>query len=487
MAQLEQEAESPLQSPAVHPPGRSAPFSPSIVSGLGAMADGAVLLGSGLALYLLYVGWSDEGYPIYFSILALNTFLTLTAFYFADLYDFESLTRPAQQVKKILVICAITFMLIAALAFALKISAQLSRVWAFSWFLSAALLISLERTVSTVLLRKWARTGQVTRNIVVVGGGEQGVKLMGVLGRQGDPWSRVIGIFDERSDRTPREIGGIPVLGDLDDLIWFARENRIDDILVALPWSAEQRLLEILHRLKVLPVHIRLSPDKIGLNFLRHGFVHVGGIPALRVSEKPLVDWKFVLKAVEDRVLAAAILLLILPLMLVIAVAIKLDSSGPVLFRQKRYGFNNQFIKVLKFRTMYHDPNPDPSVPQANRNDPRVTRLGAFLRRSSLDELPQCLNVLKGEMSIVGPRPHAVAHDEKYAKMIDEYLSRHRVKPGITGWAQVNGRRGETDTIEKMEQRVAHDLHYIENWSLALDLEIILRTIWIVFRDKNAF
>ncbi len=213
--------------------------------------------------------------------------------------------------------------------------------------------------------------------MVIVGAGAQGRKLVELLKGNGDPWIRILALFDDRSDRVPDGIDGVEVLGDVDHLVRFAQTRRVDDVLVALPGMAEKRLLGIFHKLMVLPAHVQLSPSMIGLNFLRHDYERLGGIPFLKVSAKPLTGWNLVLKAVEDRVLAALILLFILPLMLVIAAAIKLDSPGPVLFRQKRYGFNNQLIEVWKFRTMYDDPDPDPSVPQATRDAPRVTRVGA--------------------------------------------------------------------------------------------------------------
>src|SRR5262249_13558848 len=215
------------------------------------------------------------------------------------------------------------------------------------------------------------------------------------------------------------------------------------------------------------------------------GFEAVAGIPMLAVHERPIVGWSLLLKEIEDRLFAAVLLLVLLPVFALIALAIKLDSQGPVFFRQKRYGFNNNPITIFKFRQMVASPE-EAGVPQARRNDPRVTRVGAFLRRTSLDELPQLINVLNGEMSLVGPRPHAVAHNEQYAKVIDDYLSRHRVKPGITGWAQVNGLRGETDTPEKMRLRVQHDLFYIDNWSFWFDLKILALTPFAAI-NRNAY
>lgn len=467
------------------------PFSPSIVTGVVAMIDGAIVFGSGLVMYFVVVSPNGGELPMYFSVLTLNTILTLTAFHFAHLYDFEFFPPRSQTIAKVLAICASTFLVITALVFALNISSQFSRLWLFCSFFVITVALVFERNGCYSLLHRWARLGRLTRNVAIVGAGEQGQKLVEFLERINDPWLRILGVFDDRIDRVPKGIGKVAVLGDLDQLVRFTRENRVDYVLVALPWAAEKRVLDILHKLMVLPIHIHLSPDITGFNFIRQGFERLGGIPFLRVSTKPLDGWNAALKIMEDKALAAVILAFVLPLMLVIAAAIKLFSPGPVLFRQKRYGFNNQVIEVWKFRTMYHDPdpnpNPNPSVPQATRNDSRVTWLGTVLRRTSLDELPQLINVLKGDMSIIGPRPHAVPHNEYYARIIDKYLRRHRVKPGITGWAQVNGLRGATETPEKMAARVNYDLYYIENWSLLLDIKIIFRTIFIMFRDQNAY
>jgi exopolysaccharide biosynthesis polyprenyl glycosylphosphotransferase len=217
---------------------------------------------------------------------------------------------------------------------------------------------------------------------------------------------------------------------------------------------------------------------------------HIGGHTFLNVIDRPLRDWRCIAKNVEDRLVAAAALALITPLLLAIALLIKLDSAGPVLFRQKRYGFNNQLIEVWKFRTMYQDMTDASAQRLTQRNDPRITRVGAFLRRTSLDELPQFINVLRGDMSVVGPRPHATAAKAGallYQEAVKYYDARHRVKPGITGWAQVNGWRGETNTIEQIRKRVEHDLYYIEHWSIAFDLRIILRTALGGFAGRNAF
>jgi len=236
-----------------------------------------------------------------------------------------------------------------------------------------------------------------------------------------------------------------------------------------------------------LPVHVYLGSDLIGYHFPRHHRQLLEGVPVLEIASAPLSGWSGFVKLIEDKVLASILLVLFAPLLLLIGLAIKLDSRGPVLFRQARYGFNNEVIVVYKFRTMYHDRPPEEGVPQARRNDPRVTRVGRLLRRTSLDELPQLLNVIEGDMSMIGPRPHAVEHNEQYAALIGGYYGRHKVKPGITGWAQVNGLRGETQSLEKMAARVEYDVHYIENWSIWFDIKIMMMTALLGWVHKNAF
>ncbi len=254
-----------------------------------------------------------------------------------------------------------------------------------------------------------------------------------------------------------------------------------------MPWNADKRLVGIIDRLRNLPVHVYLGSDLIGYHFPRHHRRRLEGVPVLEIASVPLSGWSGLIKAVEDKILAALALVALSPLFLLIAVAIKLDSRGPVLFRQARYGFNNEVIIVNKFRTMYHDRPAETGVPQASRGDIRVTRVGRMLRRVSFDELPQLLNVLRGNMSMVGPRPHAVEHNEQYAALIGGYHGRHRVKPGITGWAQVNGLRGETTTVEQMRRRVDFDIYYIENWSPWLDFRIVALTAVFGWRQKNAY
>ena len=302
--------------------------------------------------------------------------------------------------------------------------------------------------------------------------------------------ARIVGIFDDRKERVPETIAGIAVEGRSDDLIAFVRRHRVDMVVVALPLSAELRMLEIVHKLRQLPIDIRVLTDFVGFHVPNRPVSYLGGIPLINVFDRPIKDWKAVGKAIEDRVIAACALVLLSPLLAAVALLVRLDSPGPALFRQKRLGFNNKLFEIYKFRTMYADKaDPDANTLVA-KGDPRVTRIGSWLRRLSIDELPQLLNVLKGDMSLVGPRPHAIhakAADSYYDEVVADYAARHRVKPGITGWAQVNGWRGETDTAEKIQGRVEHDLYYIDHWSIGFDLWILVLTVVRGIAGKNAY
>jgi Undecaprenyl-phosphate glucose phosphotransferase len=279
-------------------------------------------------------------------------------------------------------------------------------------------------------------------------------------------------------------------MGTITDLATYARNNRVDLIIVAIPLSAEARLLHILKRLWELPVDIRISGKASSLKFSSKAYTYIGRLPLLAVFDRPLMGWGLFLKNVFDRVIASVALVVLAPVLLAVAAAIRLESKGPVLFKQKRYGFNNELIEVFKFRSMYADRCDAHATTLVSKGDPRVTRVGRLIRKTSLDELPQLFNVLTGQLSLVGPRPHATqakAADTLYEQVVDGYFARHRVRPGITGWAQINGWRGETDTREKIEQRVKHDLDYIDNWSLMFDVKILARTPFALLKSENAY
>jgi len=463
--------------------------SPAVILGLLRLLDALVV---GLAAVLAYAVRHDWEAPdqTYYLATAIGVLVAMQVFHSGRVYQFNLLDQPTRQLMKLVPLLVAVGAILIVLAFFAKDSEYFSRAWAGLWLLFAALGLFLVRVLLYYRLRRWRQRGELTRNTVVVGGGEHGRRLLAHIRQAGDIGLVLRGVFDDRAVRLGgTEVDGVPLLGTLRDLLDYARREPLDLIIIALPWSAERRLTDIMHMLRAVPVDVQLAPDMVGFNLFDRGVTHLGGVPMLSVHEKPLSGWNYILKAAEDRLLAAALLLVFTPLMLLVACAIRASGPGPVLFRQKRYGFNNEEFEVFKFRTMHHRPDAlaQATVPQAQRGDARVTAVGALLRRTSLDELPQLFNVLRGNMSLVGPRPHAVAHNQEYSQIIDQYYARHRVKPGITGWAQVHGLRGETDTPEKMEKRVQYDLYYIDNWSLLLDLRILAMTAVVGFVNPNAY
>jgi len=467
-------------------------ISPSVVCGSVRIADAALIALAGVSMFYAYLGESGPLLKfIYFPTIFAGTVLALVSFQLAGLYRISVLQRPLRQASRLVMTWTGVAAVLLALGFLLKASDQISRVWFVGWYFAALGAMFIMRGAMTGLIRHWMRIGRLERRVVIVGGGEHGRHLIEALKASPEPDIRICGVFDDRrDDRVSKEVAGYPMLGTVDELVRFARSNRIDLLIMALPISAERRVLEMMRKLWVLPVDIRLSALDMPLRMTSATYSYVGNVPFFNLYDKPLSDWDYVLKTLEDRALAAIFLALLSPLLAVIAIAIKIDSKGPVFFKQRRYGFNNELIEVYKFRTLRHEQTDANAARLVTANDDRVTRVGRFLRRSSFDELPQFITALKGDMSIVGPRPHAIlakAGDELYGDVVDGYFARHRVKPGITGWAQINGWRGETDTREKILRRTEHDLYYIENWSLLLDLYIIARTPIAMLRGENAF
>jgi putative colanic acid biosynthesis UDP-glucose lipid carrier transferase len=373
-------------------------------------------------------------------------------------------------------------------AFITKTSATHSRVVSLVWFSIAPLTLSLWRASVETGLRELRSRGHNLRKAAVVGVSDIGERIAFSL--KSRPWIGVefIGFFDDRDKaRLPvidQTLGRL--CGTFDSLVDQARRGEIDLVYIALPLKAEPRINELIKRLSDTTASVYLAYDFGGFSALKAQWATLGDLQLLSIVENPFYGVNGWIKRVEDLVLGSGILIIIAIPMVVIVVAIKLTSKGSVFFRQRRYGLNGEQIEVLKFRTMTTSDDGN-RVKQACKNDPRVTKFGAFLRRTSLDELPQFFHVLTGQMSIVGPRPHAVAHNEQYRALIQGYMLRHKVKPGITGWAQVNGWRGETDTLEKMQKRVEYDLNYIRNWALLFDLKIILMTIFGADSRKNAY
>ncbi|MDB5411221.1 MAG: putative glycosyl transferase [Rhodospirillales bacterium] len=474
--------------------GVDRPVSLVIVAGILRAVDLGLVIAAGLLIRLLYASGMDfVDWHEYVLAIMLATFAVGTVFQWNGLYRLHGLTARQLKLGKLVLSWTVVVLGLIVVGFFFKISSDFSRFWVGVWFSASLGGMVAARGVVWLLARGWAVQGRLARNIAVVGGGQLGERLIQALRRPDEEAINIIGVFDDRESRVPTSVEGAPKIGTIDDLVTYSRHNRVDQIIVALPWAAEKRIGDVLHKLRSLPIDIGLAPDLIGFRVNHAGFGTmdpVGGVPLLTVCRRPLPDWHSVVKAIEDRTLAFLMLLFFLPLFALVAVAIKMDSKGPVFFRQKRYGFNNHTIGVYKFRSMYHEMRDEKAEKLATRNDPRITRLGSFLRKTSIDELPQLINVLKGEMSIVGPRPHALsakAADRLYEDVVAEYAARHRVKPGITGWAQVNGWRGETDTYEKIEKRVEHDLYYVENWSLGFDLKILVLTAFALLKSENAY
>ncbi|MGH8746674.1 MAG: undecaprenyl-phosphate glucose phosphotransferase [Burkholderiales bacterium] len=382
------------------------------------------------------------------------------------------------------VVCAA----LVAAAFLLKVSALYSRAAIVAWFLVTPALLMYSRLALRAALRALRSGGRNTRTVAVVGTGSIAESIVQRLEETGDFGVRLAGVYDDRGpERTARTWPGpLGVASNYDALIEQARAGAIDYVFIALPTRAEKRIVELVNRLADTTATVYVIPDLFISDLMRAQWTTLGGLPAVSVFDSPFDGVNGWLKRAEDLVLGGAFLALAALPMAAIAVGLKLTTPGSVLFRQKRYGLSGRLVEVLKFRTMTaSDDGPD--MAQAHRDDPRVTRIGHFLRASSLDELPQLFNVLAGSMSLVGPRPHAVAHNEEYRRLIHGYMLRHKVKPGITGWAQVNGWRGETDTLDKMQKRVAHDLEYVQNWSLWLDLKILAMTLAVVVSRRNAY
>lgn len=476
-----------------HRPSRASSHMPMVLDAL-RIVDAAVLLVLGyIAFYIerrFGHGFSVRFWPSYGLVTLAGAFVGIWAFRLAGLYAADGITSATRQMAHVLLGLLCVGAALCALAIVTETWHEFSPRWLASWLtLSFVVIAAVRSSISSAIQRRVA-LGRLTQTVVVVGAGEYGQRLVGHLTGSNTPGLRLIGFFDDRRDRVPSHVHGFPVLGTVQDLLELGKTTAIDQVIIALPWSAEARLLDVLHKLKPLPTNISLCPDRIGFHLRYHSVMQCGAVPLVSVMDPPLQHWRGFAKACEDRALALVIMALVWPLFALIALAIKCESPGPVLFRQKRFGFNNQEIEVYKFRTMHHGLGDESGANQASRADPRVTRVGALLRRTSLDELPQFMNVLRGDMSVVGPRPHPIGMRTGKLlchEIVADYAHRHRMKPGITGWAQVNGWRGATDTAEKLQRRVEHDLYYIDNWSISFDMRILFLTVGRLFFDENAY
>ena len=458
-------------------------FSPGL-SLVAQFLDLAGILALAIGIYTLYL--NNQSFTREYSTALIFTSL-LTLFVFPKFGVYLS-WRGRSKFKRLRVITSawitvITILVISSVI--LKNSNHYSRVWFFSWSLSSLIyLISIRHLVDYVL-SKFRKKGWNKKNIIVFGAGKLGNRVAENLLKAEWTGFNILSFFDDLN-KEGSSILNIPILKS-SELKTFVESNNIQELWITLPLREEQRVRSLLHELRHLTLSIKYVPDIFGFRILNQKATEIAGIPIMQLNTTPMHGVNILIKELEDKILSLLILLFISPLMLLVAIAIKIESKGPIFFKQRRHGWNGKEIKVYKFRSMKLHNEEKGHVTQAKKFDSRITKVGAFIRRTSLDELPQFFNVLQGRMSIVGPRPHALAHNEEYKDQVEYYMQRHRVKPGITGWAQINGLRGETDTLDKMSQRVEYDLFYIENWSLAFDLKIIILTIFKGFINKNAY
>ena len=469
------------------------PFvAPRVAIALIRLIEATAILAAAVAQLALYPGLELATPPLFYAAIigAMTVGLPITA-QVAGLYKLDVLLNPLRTSTRIALVWVCLFAAVALGVIAMKMGHNLSRAWFLAWGITGLGWVLIIRVAIAAVVRHLNAHGQLNRRAVIVGGGADAEQAIAALQHSHDTGITLVGMFDDRNDdRSPMETRGLRKLGSIDDLVGFVRNTRVDTLIVTLPVTAESRLMAIVSRLWILPVDIHLSAHAQRLRYRPRAYSYIGNLALLDLFDKPLGDWGPLLKAVEDRVIAGLALLLLSPLMALVALAVRLDSKGPVLFRQKRYGFNNELIEVYKFRSMYTDQADVDARKLVTKDDPRVTRVGRFIRKTTMDELPQLFNVLNGSLSLVGPRPHATrasAAGTLYENAVQGYFARHKVKPGMTGWAQVNGWRGETDTEEKILARVEHDLHYIENWSLTFDLYILARTPLALFNTKNAY
>lgn len=435
---------------------------------------------------LVLLAWIyDESFTGYYLVLMIITFF-ISSYIFeqTNLYRTWRNGKLLAYISDTLVGWGFVIGILLFLGYATKLSYRYSEQVILAWFIATPVALIASHLVVRWIAAEMRKKGEV-RSAVIVGANEDGLKLAERIAEYPYLLMEARGFFDDR-DASRSQADKMPLLGSVSEVAGYVREHNIQMIFISLPMSAQPRIRKLLDDLHDTTASIYFLPDVHIFDLMQARFDNVGGVPVVAICESPYSGVDGVVKNISDFVLATIILILLLPLMLCIALVVKITSPGPAIFRQRRYGLNGEEIIVYKFRSMAVCED-GACITQAQKNDPRLTKVGAFLRRTSLDELPQFINVLQGRMSIVGPRPHAVAHNELYRKLIKGYMLRHKVKPGITGWAQVNGFRGETQVLEKMKARIEYDLQYLRNWSVWLDLWIILRTVWVVLRRDAAY
>jgi len=465
--------------------------SPYVVKAALALVEALALSSAGVVSFEFWSDSTIDAAPVAAVIIALTVVVAVWMFRLMALYNLAAIRRPFATCAKAVAVWATAVGLSGFVVATITLDSMFSSDFNLHWAWLGATAIGLYRLLLRFAVARPQSEEILKKRIVVIGGGGGGEEFIRALEASNSPNVVVVGIVDDRDpSRLSERLKAYPFLGRIDDLVEMARTTRIDLAIITFPLTSEDRLLEVASRLWVLPVHIRIAVTSSRLRLRPRAYSYLGNVALLDYFDRPVSDWDYIQKATLDRLLTLCILPFASVLMMVISLAIKLDSPGPVFFVQPRHGFNNRVFNIFKFRTMYADKLDYDAVQLVTENDPRVTRVGRFLRRTSLDELPQFINVLLGDLSLVGPRPHALnarAGDRTYQDIAESYFARHRVKPGITGWAQINGWRGETDTADKLTKRVDHDLYYIENWSVMFDLYILIKTPIALLRNRKVY
>lgn len=446
--------------------------------------DLALIISSGLLAFFLYTDAWDLPKTHYVALI-ISGLLTVIIFPMFDLYRAWRGAPISVELRSLIIAWITLFVTLFTLAFLTQTVDLFPLQWTVSWYLiGMGLLISFRVTLRQTL-RYLRSKGRNQKKIILAGCSKVSDHVVRELNKATWTGIQVIGVFGD--DVKQCEERGLYRLGAFADIPQFVYNNDVDQVWLCLPLSAEEKLQRVMHDLRHSTADLIYVPDIFGFQLLNHSFSEVSGIPVVNLTSSPLSGLNRLAKDVFDRLFALCVLTVISPLLLAIAIGVRISSPGPIVFKQLRHGWDGHPIRVYKFRTMKMHHEEHGKITQATKDDPRITSFGSFLRRTSLDELPQFFNVLQGRMSIVGPRPHAIEHNEFYKDQVDRYMLRHKVKPGITGWAQVNGYRGETDTVYKMKKRVEYDLYYIEHWSLWMDIKIIFFTMFNGFVNKNAY
>ncbi len=458
------------------------PLSGTVAASLLVISDTMALLGIGLATYLWLIGYStaENLYVVAVTFVWLTSIILM---HFAGLYRFDVATRPLRYAPAVIVAVGTACLFMLAAAFSIKLTETFSRLWFGTFALSSVATIVGFRYGLAYIFRNAMAHSSNRRRVAVIGAGAQVKRFLSSFNQVRHQPLELANVYKAGSTPHAKDVNA-----SLDAIEADARAGFIDDVVIALPWSEDEQIMTIMSKLRELPVNVYLGSDLVGFRTqFKAPPSHFGALPVFQVIGKPMSGWDAIIKSIEDYVLGSILVILLSPLLVLIALGVLITSGRPVLFRQKRLGYNNQVFDCFKFRSMRPEADTPGKTRQATKDDDRITPFGRFIRRWSLDELPQLFNVLNGTMSLVGPRPHALDHNDEFAKRTKDYFARHRVKPGITGLAQVKGFRGETDTDEKLEGRIRNDIFYAENWSLMLDLQILARTVVVCLFGKNAY